>query len=304
MNDTNEEAQAQYKQLAGATQVLDHGWIRYIEHMGSDLSIVRRARRSYDAAWRAGKDEKSDEKLINYLIRNGHNTPFECSTATFDVKLPIFVIRQWQRHRTQSYNEASARYTKLSEEYFLPEIHTITEQGSGNKQMRTKEQHPNALHIRNTMEAAQREAFKQYHYLLMLGTPRELARVVLPFGTYTTMSATANLWNWMRFLRERLHEHAQYEIQVYAIQIARELEKLFPVAMKAFKVATEREQLAMELLKKHEEQNHEDNPLPHIDLKPSSSDCVRDKCENKLYRGDGSDSTLCRICGQYVHSVL
>ena len=96
-----------------AIKVLDHGIVRLVDSMGSDLSISRNARVSYDAAWRAGDDEGSDKRLINYLYANGHNTPFEAVTATFEIKAPIFVFRQWHRHRTQSYNELSSRYKEF-----------------------------------------------------------------------------------------------------------------------------------------------------------------------------------------------
>lgn len=219
----------------GASFVLDHGYTRLVDCMGSDLSIVRNARVSYNAEWRAGKDEGSDEKLIRYLMANGHNTPFEAGVATFEVKAPIFVIRQWHRHRTQSYNEVSARYTQLPSEYFLPEQSTITMQSSDNKQMRTSEQHSDANHMRTMMDMCNRRTFRVYEELLALGCPRELARTVLPLGTYTHMFATANLHNWLNFIRERLHEHAQYEIQVYAREVAKSLEQKFPVTMEIFK---------------------------------------------------------------------
>lgn len=218
-------------------QVLNGGFVLYRHHMGDDLAVVHNARQSYDAEWTAGTDGLGDEKLINYLMVNGHNTPFEVNAVTIQVKAPLFVFRQWHRHRTQSYNEKSARYCVLDSDFFLPELDTITEQGTGNKQMRTKVQHPDAKHIREVIERSNVRAFKEYDYLIALGCPRELARSVTPVGTYSTMSATANLHNWMRFLKERLHEHAQYEIQVYAVQVARILQQLYPVCMEAFKKA-------------------------------------------------------------------
>lgn len=98
--------------------VLDHGFVRLVDWMGDDCSVVRAARVSYDAAWRAGEDEKGDERLIRYLWKHKHTTPFEAVTFTFEVKAPIFVFRQWHRHRTWSYNELSARYRELPEEYY------------------------------------------------------------------------------------------------------------------------------------------------------------------------------------------
>lgn len=223
--------------LESAVPVLDHGFVRYRHHMGDDLAIVHNARQSYGAEWKAGADKVGDENLINFLMRNGHNTPFEVCAVTIQVKAPIFVLRQWHRHRTQSYNELSARYRQLDEEFYLPELHDITQQSTDNKQMRTKEQHPDAMYIRNMIERSNTAAFLNYKELIAIGAPRELARSVVPVGTYSTMSATANLHNWMNFIRERLHEHAQYEIQVYAVEVAKILSQLFPVAMEAFKQA-------------------------------------------------------------------
>jgi len=215
-------------------KVLDHGHVQLVDSMGNDLSIVRNARVSYDAEWRAGEDAGSDAKLINYLMRNGHNTPFEAVTVTFDVKAPIFVFRQWHRHRTQSYNELSARYRELPEEVYIPALNSITMQSKDNKQMRTTVQHPDAEAIAEDIRVSNEAAFQTYHQLLQDNCPRELARSVLPLGTYSHMFATANLWNWMRFLKERQHEHAQYEIRVYADVISKLLHEVAPVAMRAF----------------------------------------------------------------------
>lgn len=214
-------------------KVLDHGLIRLIDFMGADLSVVRNARISYDADWRAGENEGGDKRLIGYLSRNGHNTPFESAAVTFEVRAPIFVFRQWHRHRTQSYNEVSARYTSLPEDFYIPELDQITTQSTHNKQMRTNKQNKWAKVIQYLMKRQNTGAFTTYRLLLKLGCPRELARSVLPVGTYSHMFATANLHNWYRFLKERLHPHAQYEIRVYAEAILRVLSELYPVATKA-----------------------------------------------------------------------
>lgn len=226
--------------------LLDKGHIRLVDSMGSDLSIVRNARVSYDAAWRAGEDTGSDNRLINYLYKNKHNTPFEAVTFSFDIKAPIFVFRQWHRHRTQSYNELSARYRELPEEFYIPEAHLIGKQNKDNKQMRdplTVEQFkalPESEQVEvYKMQEALREqntqAFRTYKNLLNLGMPRELARSTLPCGTYSQMFATVNLHNLFGFLRERLHTHAQYEIQVYAKAMLDLIEPIVPVAVQAFK---------------------------------------------------------------------
>ena len=166
-------------------KVLDHGFVRLVDHMGSDLSIVRNARVSYDAEWRAGEDTGSDSRLINYLLSNRHTTPFEAVKFTFDVKAPIFVFRQWHRHRTWSFNELSARYKELPEEFYVPELDQITTQHTSNKQMRTDEQNPNAFYLAKKMEANNKVAFALYREMIADGCPRELARTVLPLATYS-----------------------------------------------------------------------------------------------------------------------
>lgn len=214
--------------------VLDHGLVRLVDSMGTDLNIARAARVSYDAAWRAGENEKSDVRLINYLWRNRHTTPFEAVTFTFEVKAPIFVLRQWHRHRTWSYNEVSARYTELTEEFYVPSLDKITLQATDNKQARTDEVHPDAINIANHIRRMCETAFDSYHGLLRMGVPRELARGVLPVNTYSHMFATVNLLNLLRFLTLRCHEHAQYEIRVYAEAMLALARSVVPVAMAAW----------------------------------------------------------------------
>lgn len=216
----------------GRKELLDHGYLQLVDNMGTDLSIVRSARVSYD-----GKGKSTDEGLINYLMKNGHNTPFESCVVTFEVKLPIFVTRQWHRHRTQTYNEISARYTELPAEFYVPELEQITTQSKDNKQMRSEEVNREASYIQDVINNQNSSAFDMYKQLINHGCPRELARSVLPVGTYTKMFATANLHNWFKFLGERLHPHAQYEIRVYAEAILEVLETLYPIATKAFKEA-------------------------------------------------------------------
>lgn len=216
-------------------RVLDHGHVRLVDHMGSDLSIVRNARVSYDAEWRTGEDEGKDAKLISYLVKNRHTSPFESVSFTFDVKAPIFVFRQWHRHRTWSFNEVSARYAPLPEEFYVPEPGLLTTQATGNKQMRTAEQHPRAHDWRATMRMHCAVTFDIYRAMLEDGVPRELARAVLPVATYSHMFATVDLHNLMHFLKLRLHEHAQYEIRVYAEAMLQLIEPLVPVTVAAFR---------------------------------------------------------------------
>lgn len=227
-----------------AISVLDAGLVRLIDNMGSDLSIVRNARVSYDAAWRAGENENSDARLIEYLMRNGHNTPFEAVTITFEVKAPIFVVRQWHRHRTQSYNEISARYKELPEEYYVPDASVIGYQAAGNKQCRDVGSEVTADHvaIEGLIDEFSGMAFDMYHHLLEQKCPRELARLVLPLNTYTHMFATMNLHNLFGFLRERLHNHAQYEIRQYACAMLALIKPIVPVAVATFiKTLSEKE---------------------------------------------------------------
>lgn len=212
--------------------LLDHGHVRLVEHMGDDMSIVRNARVSYDAAPR---NDGSDEKLIRYLWKNKHTSPFECVQFTFDIKCPIFVARQWHRHRTWAFNEVSARYTELPPECYLPSLDQITTQSKSNKQMRTTEENPEAWRIRELMRHHNSTAFALYRGLLELNCPRELARGVLPLNTYTHFFGTVDLRNLFHFLDLRLHEHAQYEIRVYAEAMLSLIEPIVPTAVAAFK---------------------------------------------------------------------
>lgn len=201
--------------------LLDHGFVRLVDSMGGDLSIVRAARVSYDAAWRAGEDQGGDRKLIRYLWRNHHTTPFESVTLTFEVKAPIFVFRQWHRHRTWSFNELSARYRELPEQYYLPEPAAIGVQSASSKQARDiAEMDEDTLSDRRferrLVDEHCHRAFDLYANLIAKGWPRELARSVLPVSTYSHMFATVDLLNLLRFLTLRCDGHAQYEIRVYA----------------------------------------------------------------------------------------
>lgn len=199
--------------------------------MGDDLSVVRSARVSYDAEWRAGEDEGKDAKLIDYLVRNQHTSPLECVQFTFEVKAPLFVIRQWQRHRTWGFNEVSARYSELPEEFYVPEVSQITTQSASNKQMRTDEQHADARGMHNLIHTQCMQSFYTYKRLLKGGVPRELARGVLPLNTYSHMFATVDLHNLAHFLKLRLHSHSQYEIRVYAQAMLELIEPIVPVTV-------------------------------------------------------------------------
>jgi thymidylate synthase (FAD) len=216
-------------------QCLDHGFVRLCDSMGNDLSVARAARVSYDAAWRAGEDEGSDAKLINYLWKNKHTTPFESVQFTFEVKAPIFVFRQWHRHRTWSYNELSGRYKELPDEFYLPDFTDVGEQSKDNKQGRQKLQcYGNRMHEVHRIDRLMQSSFAEYKKLLSAGWPRELARIVLPLSTYSHMFASVNLLNLLKFLSLRDDEHAQYEMQVYAKALKELIKGIVPICLEAW----------------------------------------------------------------------
>lgn len=213
-------------------KVLDHGFIRLVDHMGDDLSIVRAARVSYDAAWRAGEDAGSDARLIRYLWKNRHTSPFEAVEFQFEVYAPIFVFRQWHRHRTQSYSELSGRYRELPSVFFLPEPSTIGEQASTNKQGRQESTTDRSADLA-AVQAHCEAGFILYDRLLRNGWPRELARVHLGLNTYSHMFAKVDLRNLLHFLDLRCAPHAQYEIRAYADAIVELIRPIVPVAIAA-----------------------------------------------------------------------
>lgn len=216
--------------------VLDHGFVRLVDAMGSDLSVVRAARVSYDAAWRTGEDQGSDFRLINYLWKNHHTSPFEVVTFTFEVKAPIFVLRQWHRHRTWSFNELSARYRELPEEFYVPKPEHIGVQSKDNKQARDliSSTDERVLGVAETIRLHCKDSFDIYKSLLAVGVPRELARSVLPVATYSHMFATVDLLNLMKFLTLRDHAHAQMEIRVYAEAMRELIRPIVPTCIKAW----------------------------------------------------------------------
>jgi thymidylate synthase (FAD) len=228
-------------------KVLDHGFARLVSYMQpancieeastwtGDLEIVRNARVSYDADWRSGQDEGKDAKLIAFLLKNGHWSPFEAMNFTFEIKAPIFIFRQWHRHWSWRFNEVSARYSELPEEFYVPDPSQITTQSKTNKQARTDEPLEDAAVIAERMREWNGDAFEGYRTLLAAGVPRELARTVLPLATYSRMFTTTNLRNIFVFCRSRLDEHAQYEIRVYAKALLELIEPICPAACAAFK---------------------------------------------------------------------
>jgi len=208
-------------------KVLDHGFVRVIDYMGDDSAVVQAARVSYG---RGTKKSLQDKGLINYLMRHRHTTPFEMCDIKFHIKLPIFIARQWIRHRTASINEYSARYSILSNEFYLPDRENLTPQSSTNKQGRSSEALPEdiALRVLSTIKEDSLRCYKNYVAMMNqdeegniidednVGITRELARINLTLNHYTEWYWKINLHNLLHFLALRADSHAQYEIRVYA----------------------------------------------------------------------------------------
>ncbi|MHC1693209.1 MAG: FAD-dependent thymidylate synthase [Sphaerochaetaceae bacterium] len=213
--------------------VLDKGFVRLVDYLGSDARVVQAARVSYGEGT---KTYRQDKGLINYLLRNGHTSPFEQVNFTFHIKMPIFVARQWIRHRTGRVNEISGRYSIMPDEAYVPDAAHINPQSDDNKQGRSPEQMESALQksVLELLQKDQQRAFDTYHALLDLGTARELARVNLPLSLYTQWYWQMDLHNLLHFLQLRLDDHAQYEIRVYAQVILEIVRKVCPNVCEAF----------------------------------------------------------------------
>ena len=217
--------------------VLDHGFVRLDDAMASDLSVVNGARVSF-ARHKAEMDE-SDEGLIRFLMRDKHGTPFEHNAFRFHVRAPLFVAREWFRHRVGSFNEFSMRYAKASDDFYVPAAEDVRTQ-VGKPGAYTFEQVDDAL-AEETREAARREiednamrAFQAYERLLEQDVAKEVARAVLPLSTYTKYYWSCNPRSLMHFCALRNHEAAQYEIRQYAAAAEMFLERLMPITHAAF----------------------------------------------------------------------
>ncbi len=213
--------------------ILNHGHVILLDSMGKDRDIVNAARTSYQ---KGTKTTSSDKTLIRYLMRHRHTSPLESCMLKFHIKLPIFVERQWARHRTAGWNEVSARYSELPEEYYAPTIDNICEQSSTNRQGSgdpvNKEYAANFQEATSTLSSA---AFNRYHSDLEMNIAREMARINLPLGTYTEKVWWINLHNLFHFLSLRMESSAQKEIREYATVIGNEIvAKLFPITWEAF----------------------------------------------------------------------
>ena len=222
------------KILYEAIPVLDHGFVRVVDYMGDDSSIVQAARVSYG---KGTKTVNQDRGLIRYLMRHKHTTPFEMVQIKFLVKCPIFVARQWLRHRAFSYNEYSGRYSIMSDDFYTPEPERLQTQSKNNKQgtdEKGKFSQSTQMMMNIKMKQSQDLSLKEYQYYLDVDMSRELARNNLPVSNYTEFYMSGNLHNLFHFLRLRLDSHAQYEIQVYAEAIYDIIKPLFPLACEAF----------------------------------------------------------------------
>lgn len=222
--------------------VLDHGYVRLIDWMGTDKRIVEAARISYKSP---SKGDEQDKKLLEYLYKNRHTSPFEMVKITFNIKLPIFVMRQYVRHRMQNLNEMSARYTELPEEFYFPKY--WRKQDTKNKQGSFEEDNFNpdldyAIYspYSTQKDASYRlqehckEAYKLYQSMLRAGVAKEMARMVLPINIYTEIYTCWDIKNLLHFISLRDDSHAQAEIQAYGKAVKTICRELFPWVIGAY----------------------------------------------------------------------
>ncbi len=232
------------KVLYEAIPILDHGFIRVIDYMGDDSSIVQSARVSYG---KGTKKVSTDDGLIRYLMRYRHSTPFEMCEIKYHVKLPIFIARQWIRHRTANVNEYSARYSILDKEFYLPAKDQLAAQSQSNRQGRGDVlQGDQAEEVLNILKNDATRTYDNYEKLLnerfdgtkidesKIGLARELARMNLTLNTYTQWYWKTDLLNLLNFLFLRADDHAQYEIRVYAKKMLDTVKKWVPITYQAF----------------------------------------------------------------------
>lgn len=213
--------------------VLDHGFVRLVDYLGGDARIVQAARVSYGEGT---KSYREDAGLIDYLLRNEHSSPFEQVVLTFHVKLPIFVARQWVRHRTARLNEVSGRYSVMKDEFYVPAAADLAAQSSDNKQGRASLplEDEAAGPILARLRQGQRDAYQDYARLVEGGLAREIARINLPLSLYTEWYWQIDLHNLFRFLQLRLDAHAQLEIRRYAEVMLDITRRVAPAATASF----------------------------------------------------------------------
>ena len=230
--------------LYEAIPILDHGFIRVIDYMGDDTSIVQAARVSYG---KGTKKVSTDSGLIKYLMRHWHSTPFEMCEIKYHVKLPIFIARQWIRHRTANVNEYSARYSILDKEFYLPSVENLAAQSQSNSQGRGEVlKGDQAKKVLDLLKKDAEQTYDNYETMLnerydgsvidekQVGLARELARMNLTLNTYTQWYWKTDLLNLMNFLRLRADHHAQYEIRAYADAMLDTVKKWVPITYEAF----------------------------------------------------------------------
>lgn len=227
--------------------VLDKGYVRYVDHLGSDQRIVEAARISYMSP---SKGEEQDKKLLKYLFRNKHTSPFEQCSITFNIKMPIFVMRQFVRHRTFRLNEWSARYSEMKNDFYIPA--SWRKQDNKNKQGSIEDNNWNPIvdcnialmDVSNGKEgninASQslidmcNKCFDTYKKFIEVGISKEMARFILPVNLYTEIYVNCDLHNLIHFLTLRLDEHAQYEIREFAKAMYLIMKELYPITTEAF----------------------------------------------------------------------
>lgn len=220
--------------LFNAIAVLDHGFIRVVDYMGDDSAVVQAARVSYGRGTRKALE---DEGLIRYLMRHHHSTPFEMCEIKFHVKLPIFVARQWIRHRTANVNEYSARYSILDKDYYIPAAGQLAAQSADNRQGRGEVlDAQTAERVLNLLRADAEQTYGHYEDMLSedVGLARELARMNLTLNTYTQWYWKTDLHNLFHFLHLRADSHAQHEIRVYAEAMMETVKAWVPLSYGAF----------------------------------------------------------------------
>ncbi|WP_296662369.1 MULTISPECIES: FAD-dependent thymidylate synthase [unclassified Treponema] len=219
-------------------QVLDKGFVRLVDYYGSDSRIVQAARVSYGEGT---KTVSQDGALIDYLLRHQHTSPFEQVVFTFHLKMPIFVARQWVRHRMGRMNEVSGRYSIMKDEFYVPENSCISKQSTNNKQGRGEAfEEQQAKEFQAEFIEGQQKAYEVYKDMVEKGIAREIARINLPLALYTEFYWQMDLHNLFHFLKLRLDSHAQYEIRLYAEKILEIIKTVCPMAVSSFENTMEK----------------------------------------------------------------
>jgi len=219
--------------LYDKTPILNHGFIQLVDVMGDDEAICIAARQSTTGD---SKGAEQDRQLIRYMLKNHHTSPFEQVEFKFLCKMPIFVARQWVRHRMASLNEFSGRYSKMPKEFYVPSDERLVFQDKKNKQGSAELQvcGEDRAEIHTMMRRQHDEAYGNYEHYLRMGLVREVARVNLPLSTYTQWMWKSDLHNLFHFLKLRLHPHAQWELRQYANRIWEIVQEVVPMAAEAF----------------------------------------------------------------------